>query len=80
MERGHIREFPWQKVVHPDYLAMIPKAADGSPYGELYVESRAFDTFLYRTEPLTVVNEFQEITWIYDIEDEAKKPRAFRLA
>lgn len=79
MGRGHIREFPWQKVVHPDYSAVIPKAADGSPYGDLYVESRSFDTFLYRTEPLTVVKEFQEITWISEIQHEVKKPRAFRL-
>lgn len=80
MGKEHIREFPWQKVIHPDYSAIIPKAADGSPYGALYVESRAFDTFLYRTEPLTVVGEFLEISSIYDIEDETRKPRAFRLA
>ena len=79
MEKEHVREFPWQKVVHPDYSLVIPRAADGSPCGDLYVESRAFDTFLYRTEPLTIVREFQEITWICEVEHETRKPRAFRL-
>jgi len=79
MKKDCIREFPWQKIVHPDYASVIPKAADGSPYGDLYVESRAFDTFLYRTEPLTVIKEFREIEHISEIEHGIRKPRAFRL-
>ncbi len=79
MSKEHVREFPWQRMINDDYSSIIPRAADGSPYGDLYVESRAFDTFLYRTEPLTVVKEFEEIASISEIEHKVKKPRAVRL-
>jgi homogentisate 1,2-dioxygenase len=80
MEKGHIlREFPWQRQAREDYKETLPRIADGSPPDGLYVESKSFDTFLYRTEPLTVIDEFEEVGEELKIKKGARKPRAFSL-
>lgn len=82
MPRDHVSEFPWQRMVQREYADRIPRVADGSPPDGLYVEALEFDTFLYRTEPLTVTREFvvtgREKTAVS--QNPVAKPCAFRFA
>jgi homogentisate 1,2-dioxygenase len=82
IEKGFmLREFPWKERVRTGFESRISRLADGSPPDGLYIESRNFDTFLCRTEPLTVVNKFDSlIPFEPKSMRKARIPRAFRLS